>query len=643
MAEFVDFICLKRPHQRRRERIITLTKSKDFTAIIVFMVVVGVCGAGWFALPFLQDDARAVDAQASVELERARRLLDRYVAGLTLVSLVSNQYENEGIEVYADDLSDEMADDYQEIHAELWESYQPQDRQGDSLRPARASYGNLTRQIQQGLNDHVKASKANERLLADALKSANKALSISVGDSSSRSHAEAARLKGTIQYQLGIARLLEAKLMRQDALRYRNQLRALKRQADRAIATSQSASDLGYDEHIAASEERITEAEFAPKDTQEKLTQVDARIADLLSRLISVEQRRDRALSELNTLKEHGLDFSDADASRNYKTKFMGLDRAYRMASREARALRFGTYPHAELDYAGDYLYGQYVEEGSSEVTIEFGLQHFLNQQAILKAELSGQKEVLSGSRESMGRLKAMRDSYLSRRSGALEIVKQASTAARETFEDMSRVHAEAEVMEDTALELFAQSSKTLKQASSFSGQWVRKAREKTRGLSPEAKERSGITARERDDWMSGFSLALEADAKLAAAFIYYERYFAYQANAGTLDTVKSALQLGEADPDAERAKASEARKAGSDRIAEAIDSLQQAHRQVGNHWTISAQAAGTTYLLALFGHEDYVKDTIEAYRTAVAGRENDDFAAVFTDRLKRLEAAGGY
>ena len=55
-------------------------------------------------------------------------------------------------------------------------------------------------------------------------------------------------------------------------------------------------------------------------------------------------------------------------------------------------------------------------------------------------------------------------------------------------------------------------------------------------------------------------------------------------------------------------------------------------------HWTLTAQAAGTTYLLALFGHEDYVTDVIETYRNAVTGRENDGFAATFVARLAKLE-----
>jgi hypothetical protein len=65
---------------------------------------------------------------------------------------------------------------------------------------------------------------------------------------------------------------------------------------------------------------------------------------------------------------------------------------------------------------------------------------------------------------------------------------------------------------------------------------------------------------------------------------------------------------------------------------------LQAAHGAVGQHWTIVAQGAGTEYLLALFGDESRVADVIETYRTALQGRENEDYAAPLAARLRVLE-----
>ena len=89
---------------------------------------------------------------------------------------------------------------------------------------------------------------------------------------------------------------------------------------------------------------------------------------------------------------------------------------------------------------------------------------------------------------------------------------------------------------------------------------------------------------------------------------------------------------------ESERVKANEAHDAGVDEIEQAMEILQRAHRKTERHWTVVAHAAGTTYLLALFGHEDYADDAVEAYRDAVSGREDEEYARTFVARLNRLE-----
>jgi len=43
--------------------------------------------------------------------------------------------------------------------------------------------------------------------------------------------------------------------------------------------------------------------------------------------------------------------------------------------------------------------------------------------------------------------------------------------------------------------------------------------------------------------------------------------------------------------------------------------------------------------LLSLFGQADYAKDSIEAYRAALKGRETDKHVERLAARLKRLES----
>jgi hypothetical protein len=69
------------------------------------------------------------------------------------------------------------------------------------------------------------------------------------------------------------------------------------------------------------------------------------------------------------------------------------------------------------------------------------------------------------------------------------------------------------------------------------------------------------------------------------------------------------------------------------------MDVLKNAHGKTEKHWTIAAQAAGTTYLLALFGQTDYVADAVEGYRNALKGRETEKYTEKLAARLKRLES----
>ena len=129
------------------------------------------------------------------------------------------------------------------------------------------------------------------------------------------------------------------------------------------------------------------------------------------------------------------------------------------------------------------------------------------------------------------------------------------------------------------------------------------------------------------------------ADARLAKAWIHYERFRAAEQNADALTAASETVTLAEADPEQQRMRAIEARDAGVEEITQAMSVLEKAHRNLGRHWTLAAQGASTTYLLALFGQSSYVADAVEGYRNAIKGRENETFARKFVDRLRQLES----
>ncbi len=614
--------------------------NKNVVTLVVSVAAIVICAIGWFVLPSLQDARQAVDDETSVQLERARRLLDKYNTSLAHRALLTDRLSEQDVEVDPDDLSDDVADDYQQLHAVMWEAYQPVDwPEGGVPTPAHPRYGNLPGQIRSGLTETARLVRENEKLLDDADRAVDQALAVTKSGESSRSHAEANRLKSVILYHKGLAKRMEAQLHRRDSDRYRRELMSLATDAGTSRSAQTLVADTQVDVQIARLKAKTAELKAVIGKDRETLAALDARIRDLEARFLAAEARAAQALKNIDAFKAQGIDFSDPGGAESFQTRLEEQDRLYRKTARKAHALMHGTYPNARIDQSGDYLTGRYVEdESGGDPAVEYGLVHYRSERAVLVAEIDGRKRGLDDFRSDIARLEGMKNDYESSQTQAAGCIAESVAAASEAYAELNRIDSEAFAIEDEALGLLDRSLKTAKQAAGYADRWLRDAGNRTRGLSMEAKNRSAFGGRLSDGWMGGFIAAQEADAHLAKAWIQHVRYDAYTQNAKLLADVAELVQLTEADVESEQTKATQAHDAGLDDIKESMAVLQRAHGKTERHWTITAQAAGATYLLALFGHEEYVTEAIEAYRTAVQGRENERFAEVFLSRLSRLE-----
>jgi hypothetical protein len=137
---------------------------------------------------------------------------------------------------------------------------------------------------------------------------------------------------------------------------------------------------------------------------------------------------------------------------------------------------------------------------------------------------------------------------------------------------------------------------------------------------------------------MGGHITAQAADARMVMAWIHYDRYLTHTYNARIIGTLPDSIRLTDASADDELAMATEARDAGSALTQQASKSLEKAYKDAERHWTLVAQQADATYLLALFGDAAYIDDAIAGYRNAIKGREDRPYVKKIADRLKRLE-----
>lgn len=608
---------------------------------VVLLAAAGVCGLTWVFLPTLQGGKSAVEGEVSVHLERARRLLHQFSADLPYHAVLLDQLRQDGVEPEEPETLAEdegLADDYQQEHAALWESFQPTDWTDRPTNP-KASYGAIARLVRDGLSGRDHLLDENQQLLRDAMTEVDAALAVESGGASGREVAEAVRLKGVIQYFTGMTDRIRAAVTRADADPLRARLNSLGDQASSLASQQALVAGSGIADQIEQLRKLTAEAEAAVKQEQAKLTELDARIADARRRIQTAETQRNEARARMGRLGEEGIDFSRSDGAKAFEEAYLAADRAYRAADRDVQFLTAGSFPNAEIDASGDFLTGRYLEKGSPfNLTIEPGLLRYQADREVLTRVIADRQREVEELRAGTARLETLRSAYAQTEQDAKPRLADVRSRAEKDFAELNRVESEAFALEETALAQLDRSAKTLKDAATRSADWIRDAQGKTQSLSPESQGRSAFQVRTDDAWIGGFIQAQSADARLAKAWIFYDRFIAHSQTAALLERVRDSLALSEADVDNEKAKAAEARTAGSEEVKLAVSDLERSHKDVDRHWTLVAQAAGTTYLLALFGDPSYIADTVEGYRKAVQTREEEKFVQPLLARLRQLE-----
>lgn len=614
--------------------------NKNQASVLVVVAFAVVTFAAWLFLPSLQAASRAVDREASIDTERARRLLHEYSVALDYDAMLVQQLGDQGIDVDSDNVTDQIADDYQDVQDPLWKAYSPTTMRGDVATPAQPNYGDIGQAIREGLREQERRTRENTKLLLDALASVNQALAVSRGDVSARSDAEATRLKAIILYYQGMAERIRAELFRGQADQRRDDLAKLIAQAADAQTSDTREAEETVSRRIEEHRAAAAQIEKALGEDRTAMASLDEKIHDLEVRLGRAKDRVQQTQKALDDLRAEGVNLADPKGAEAFGRRVEGVDSAYRAVVREAQLLEFGGLPQATLQPPGDFLRGRFVEGGASgELTSEFGLSHYRHERAVLVARVEGRGVELQGLRDDVVRLVENQAALAEARRRGEENVKTLAQSAAQLYDDLNRVGSEAFAIEERAAQFFEQSAKASQAAARAADEWVSQGSTQSRDLSPESKERSAFNARSRDGWMGAHIAAQEADARLAIAAIEYDRFRSSSADADAVASAGKYFTLVEADPQTERAKAENAKQAGTDAITQAMAVLERAHSRAERNWTLVAQGAEATYLLAMFGRADYVPDAIEAYRKAVSGRESEPLAKPFMSRRIRMES----
>ena len=610
--------------------------------VIVTVIVLGLTGAAWLLLPKLQSGQRQVESQGVVHVERARRLLDRYNADLAYRALVLEQLREAEVGVdakEAGEVAEAVGDEYQAVHQALWTAFEPKDWKDGTGRPVKATYGNLAGQIRDGVTARSELVKENAALLEDAMREIDEALRIQAGGASGAEYAEAHRLKGVALYHRGVAEQRAARVKRDEIESYLSKFNGSANEAEQLKSLEGILAESRIDEQIGRIRAELSQGEARVAAARGEVAKLDSTIQELEKRLATAQVRSKSARAEMDRIRAAGVDFSDPQGANTFARKLGEQDLVYRTALREAQELQAGSLPKAQIDITGDFLRGKYLEGGSRTLTVQPGLNHHRAERATLAGKIELEQAGVDAIRADLARLESNRKPYEAQQALLAQRFPEIQKEAAETYEELSRVDSEAEALEERGLKFLDESVKASQQAASLADKWVNEGRESLANLSPEARERSAGNSRSDDGWIAGFVGAQVADARAVKAWIFYDRLNAAVRIARVLERLTNQIPLREVDLGAQRTKADAAKEASVKEVELAMAALEKAHKNTERHWTLTAQGAGITYLMVLLGHDDYLADTVEAYRNAIKGRENEAAVEKFVSRLRGLEA----
>ncbi len=591
---------------------------------VALVVSLGVCLGGLVMLPSLQNADEANRANASRELEKARRLLHKYSATVELAEGIRIELRNLNVDVDIEDedtLLDNAGADYDDYVDRAQEEYPTKQRGVPN--------------INQGIAERDKLVQENARLLDAALSAVNTATS------TAPDLTEAHKLKAAIHYAKGLVGLREALASRALAEAKRHELSDLANIVEGLSSSTRIVEMSGIDDQIAVLESEIQRQESIVAGRAKAFADVEATIQNLKQRLKTAEAQAAEARSVVEEINEQGIDFASRENAEQFAKEYAQATMSYRQILRNVHALQRGSYPFAEMDITEDYTTAPYIENGSREnLTVSHGLSHFVDQWSVLSIELEKGQQALEQLGSHLADMKSARSQYATEEERNARAIEQSRANAKLVLNELFELETEAIEIENDALTQFNSSAGAARQASQSAQGWVRTAQEELQKVAAEAQDSSAYSARQDDRWLNGYAKAMEADAELAKAWIHYERYAAAKQNAVVFSSTAEILNLSvtEADPATELEFATEAYDDGLQAVQTALTTLKQAHGDTGSHWTLTAQAAGTTYVVSLFDKEGFARDALRAYRSAIEGRVDEPFAVPFNARIHYLE-----
>jgi hypothetical protein len=587
----------------------------------VLVVAVIVLLAAFMFVPALQSSDRRSGSTAAEHTERGRRLLDSFSPALVRTGSILDLMKAQDVDVNVVDGSDAAAAIFEQLISRQWEAF------GWSVRRPTS--------LGEGVAERDQMLAQNLAVLKDAMVEARAALA------ASPDFGDAHRLKGAILLQQAEGKLVRAAAERGRTVALHGLLQSLATEIRAAEKATTRVADSQVAAKITERKEAATALETAIAADRATIAELDTKISELEGRLADAQQRADAAREELDRLRSQGVDYSNPNGSEAFAIAYGAADQSYREASREAQRLLRGDLAKATIDRTGDYLTGKYEEDGAETLSLEFGLDHYKDRRSVAQIALNTREADLAETRTNIASLEALQARFQADQAAAAEAMAAARRRATEHYEALQTHLAAAGEIEESALSDLRDAAASFRTSAGNVSTRARASAEKASALSPEAKSRSAHEAARQTGWIGGYVAAQTADAQLATAWVHYQQMQAYRRLAQLWAEDAATLSLSDGESADAAARATEAQQNGLAALGDAMNTIQTAHRDTGQHWTIAAQAAGAAYLAYMLEAPDadsYRRDALEGYRNAVAGRDGEPYVAKLEERIRQLE-----
>jgi len=547
---------------------------------------------------------------------------------------------------------------FKTLYGPQWRSARPSPAGGIGQSPAQQA--KVLAEAFERLREQL---AANAKLLDQAEQVLTKALAIRRGQATGRDHPGANRLMGLVLYEQAGMLWQRAMTYRTEAERLRSVIDQAHRQYLLAETDRRALASQPMDPAIASAREAAKQARAEADKARKEAERLEGIIGDLKRQVAQAEARAAEARRKMDELEERGYDPTRPETFAQFAQAYRQQAEAWRTASAQTQALKFGTLRNARLAESLDLTKAELVPVDTSQpISPQRGLRSYEQELATVRLEQAGWQavhEALTKRVQAMEQSRSAPETGLRARIDALaELMNQQQRVAGRAACGAQAAVLQAAALEDQAIKKAASASTYLDRWASLAERRINRARSVKNELGAD-KSLPRLSFIIEDRTPVGQARIEAGSALLFEAMLYLHRTRDLQSH---LAALKRARQMGIAELRAsERAEPEaieqltgqietaigQATEEAVAKAQEALERYQAADGPLKSHWTVQANVATAYYVLAQLAPDEaqrreYRLSAIESYTSAIKGREDSPFVADHLMMLQRLQAMGG-